>query len=402
MTVSKTRVPFLRRFTAAIVSALVVAVVALAAVALLLFAGSATNLFQLIDFFLGATLFAFVVLAVFAITGIYRTWYLRLAGGLLAGVIGGLLGSSIGLVASGSALPADIVAQLFGTLVGANLPFVVAVTILTMTVGLVVWRRILGNTDDAERRIAFVRPPADNLADGQVTHIERSTVDVELANAQWDGYVALLTNAGWEIVEVPVASGQPDSVFVEDALVVFGNLAVIGSPGAQSRREEIAGAEKAAKDLGLRIARIESPGTLDGGDVLTVGATVYVGRSDRTNAEGVRQLRAIVGRLGYVVVAVPVTKALHLKSAVTALPDGTVIGFAPLVDDMSLFNRFLPVPEAEGAAVVVLSDDTVLMSSSAPRSAELIADLGYRVLTTDMTEFEKLEGCVTCLSVRVR
>jgi dimethylargininase len=93
---------------------------------------------------------------------------------------------------------------------------------------------------------------------------------------------------------------------------------------------------------------------------------------------------------------------LHLKSAVTALPDGTVIGFAPLVDDPSLFHRFLPVPEAAGAAVVVLSDDTVLMSASAPRSAELVAGLGYRVLTTEITEFEKLEGCVTCLSVRVR
>jgi dimethylargininase len=401
MTVSKTSVPFLRRFTAAIVSALIVAVVALAAVAMLLFAGSAANLVSLIDFFLGATLVTFVVLAVFALTGIYRTWYLRLLGGLLGGVIGGMLGSAIGVVSSGAAVPSDIVAQLFASLVGANLPFVAAVTILTMTLGLVVWRRIVG-TDDSERRIAFVRAPADNLADGEVTHIERSAVDVDLANTQWDGYVATLTNAGWDIVEVPAASEQPDSVFVEDTFVVFGKLAVIGNPGVESRRGEIAGAEKAAKDFGLDIARIEFPGTLDGGDVLKVGTTVYVGRSDRTNAEGIRQLRAIVGALGYVVVAVPMTKALHLKSAVTALPDGTVIGFAPLVDDPSLFHRFLPVPEAEGAAVVVLSDDTVLMSGSAPRSAELIAELGYRVLTTEMSEFEKLEGCVTCLSVRVR
>ena len=101
-------------------------------------------------------------------------------------------------------------------------------------------------------------------------------------------------------------------------------------------------------------------------------------------------------------VAVPVTKALHLKSAVTALPDGTVIGYAPLVDDPSVFGRDLAVPEAEGVAVVVLADDTVLMSSAAPKSAALIADLGYRVLTADISEFEKLEGCVTCLSVRVR
>jgi dimethylargininase len=96
-----------------------------------------------------------------------------------------------------------------------------------------------------------------------------------------------------------------------------------------------------------------------------------------------------------------VTKALHLKTAVTALPDGTVIGYPPLLDDTSLFPHFLAVPEAEGAAVVVLDENTVLMSSSAPASAELIADLGYRVVTTDLSEFEKLEGCVTCLSIRI-
>jgi dimethylargininase len=99
---------------------------------------------------------------------------------------------------------------------------------------------------------------------------------------------------------------------------------------------------------------------------------------------------------------VPVTKALHLKTAVTALPDGTVIGYEPLVDNVTIFDRFLPVPEAHGTAVVVLSDDTVLMSSSAPQSVALVQDLGYKVVQVDVSEFEKLEGCVTCLSVRIR
>jgi dimethylargininase len=129
---------------------------------------------------------------------------------------------------------------------------------------------------------------------------------------------------------------------------------------------------------------------------------VYVGRSDRTNAEGVRQLRALLAPLGYVVVAVPVTKVLHLKTAVTALPDGTVIGYEPLVDDVRLFDRFRAVPEPEGSAVVVLSDDTVLLSAAAPQTAALIEDLGFTVVRVDISEFEKREGCVTCLSVRVR
>jgi dimethylargininase len=101
-------------------------------------------------------------------------------------------------------------------------------------------------------------------------------------------------------------------------------------------------------------------------------------------------------------VAVPTTKALHLKTAVTALPDGTVIGYLPLVDDPSIFDRFLAVPEAHGTAVVVLDAGTVLMSSAAPQSAALFENLGYTVITVGISEFEKLEGCVTCLSVRVR
>lgn len=403
MTVSRVRVPLLRRFTGAVVSALVVSLIALAAVSLLFFGGNAATLGQLFDFFVGSALAVFVVLSLFALVGIYRYWYLRLLGGVVAGVAGVIVGSIVTLVSGGSTLGGDVIAQLFSTLGGPNLPFVLATIVGTVTAGYAVWRRLVGSGADAgPRRIAIVRAPADTLADGQLTHLDRVPVDLELANTQWDEYVALLSNAGWEIVEVPAATAQPDSVFVEDTMVLFGDTAVIGSPGSTSRAGEIVEAERTATGLGLRIRRIDLPGTLDGGDVLKVDRTVYVGRGGRTNAEGIRQLRALVTPLGYTVVAVPVTKALHLKSAVTALPDGTVIGYPPLVDDPSVFGRYLAVPEAEGVAVVVLADDTVLMSSAAPKSAALIADLGYRVLTANISEFEKLEGCVTCLSVRVR
>ena len=403
MNVSSVRVPFLRRFTGAVVSALIVSLIALAAVSLLFFGGNPAALAQLFDFFLGSTLVAFVALTVFALIGIYRYWYLRLVGGIVAGVVGAIVGSALTLATSGSTLSGDTLGRLFSTLSGPNLPFVVATVVATVTAGYAVWRRLAGREADVGiRRIAIVRPPAETLAEGQLTHIERVAVDLELANSQWDEYVALLSNAGWDIVEVPIATGQPDSVFVEDTMVIFGDLAIIGSPGAESRAGEIVEAERTISGLGLTVRHIEMPGTLDGGDVLKVDRTVFVGRGGRTNAEGIRQLRALVAPLGYTVVAVPVTKALHLKSAVTALPDGTVIGYPPLVDDPGVFGRYLAVPEAEGVAVVVLSDDTVLMSSAAPKSVALIADLGYRVLTADISEFEKLEGCVTCLSVRVR
>jgi dimethylargininase len=191
-------------------------------------------------------------------------------------------------------------------------------------------------------------------------------------------------------------------VFVEDAVVMFRNVAVVTRPGALSRRDETLGPEAVLTDLGASINRIVAPGTLDGGDVLKVGGTVYVGRGGRTNPEGIRQLRTIVEPLGLTVVAVPLTKVLHLKSAVTALPDGTIVGYLPLVDDPLVFPRFRPVPEESGAHVVLLGEGRLLMAADAPRSAELFADLGYQPVTVDISEYQKLEGCVTCLSVRLR
>lgn len=250
--------------------------------------------------------------------------------------------------------------------------------------------------------IALVRRPGPRLEDGLVTFGDRRPVDLELAVAQWHGYVDALAAAGWGIREVEPADDCPDAVFVEDPVVVRGGVAVLTRPGADERRGEVAGVGKAVEDLGLAVAAIRAPGTLDGGDVLQVGDTVYVGRGGRTNGEGIRQLRRILSATADRVVAIPVSSVLHLKSAVTALPDGTVIGHPPLVDHAGLFPTFLPVPEESGAHVVLLGDDRLLMASDAPRSAALFEDLGYEPVRVDIGEFQKLEGCVTCLSVRIR
>lgn len=256
-------------------------------------------------------------------------------------------------------------------------------------------------TEPAHRTL-LVRPPSVRLTDGELTHLERVPVDADLAAAQWRQYVDVFREHGWDVREVAAAEGHPDGVFVEDAVVVFDGLAILTRPGAPSRRGEVASVRPVVEAVVHEIAEITAPGTLDGGDVLKVGRTVYVGRTARTNAEGAAQLRALLEPRGWRLVEVPVTRALHLKSAVTALPDGTVIGYGPLVDDPGLFEAFLPVPEAEGNAVVVLDEGTVLLSDAAPATAELLRGRGLTVLTTPVTEFEKLEGCVTCLSVRVR
>ncbi len=249
---------------------------------------------------------------------------------------------------------------------------------------------------------ALVRRPGDRLAEGLVTHIERSSVDLDLARRQWDGYVAALHDEGWETIEVPPADDCPDAVFVEDTVVVYGDLAVISRPGADERKPETAAVEEILREEGYRIAHIESPGTLDGGDVLKHDGTVWVGQGGRTNRSGLEQLASHLAEFGADVVGVPLTKVLHLKSAVTALPDGTVVGYPPLVDDPGVWPTLLEVPEEPGSHVVLLDERTVLMSTSAPRTAELYAVRGLRVVAVDLTEYEKLEGCVTCLSVRLR
>lgn len=263
-------------------------------------------------------------------------------------------------------------------------------------------RRPDGPREPTTVPLALVRRPGPLLADGIVTHLERVPVDVDLALAQWAAYVETLRDEGWAISEVDAADDCPDAVFVEDAVVVFDDLAVIARAAASSRRRESAGAEDAVRRAGLDVSRIEAPGTLDGGDVLKVGRTVYVGVGGRTTEPAVAQLETLLSTRGWVVRPVSVRRVLHLKSAVTALPDGTIIGYRDHVDDVDGYDRFMAMPEPEGAHVVLVGDNRLLVSSSARASIADLDRMGYQPVQVDISEFEKLEGCVTCLSVRIR
>jgi dimethylargininase len=249
---------------------------------------------------------------------------------------------------------------------------------------------------------ALVRPPGPRLADGIVTHLARQPVDVDLANLQWRAYVDALEANGWSTIHVPGVDDCPDAVFIEDTAVVYRDLAVVTRPGADSRKPEVLATAAVVAELGYDVQHLKAPATLDGGDVLKVGDTIYVGRGGRTNAEGVRQLRHHLESRGATVVPVPVSRVLHLKSAVTALPDGSIVGYPPQVDDPGLFAHFRAVPEESGAHVVLLSDDRLLVAADCPLSVELYAGLGYDCVVVDISEFQKLEACVTCLSIRLR
>ena len=250
-------------------------------------------------------------------------------------------------------------------------------------------------------RTALVRRPSPRLGEGIVTHIERRPVDVELAARQHDAYVAALEAAGWKVRWLPPADDLPDAVFVEDTVVVCDDLAVLARPGTPERVPEVASMAEMIAELDLETMRIEGEGTLDGGDVLQVGNTAYAGRSGRTNEDALCQLARLLATRGRRVVPVTLGDCLHLKTAMTALPDGSLIGIPELVDTSAL--PYLGVAqEPTGAHVAVLGEKQVLVAASAPRTAEQLAGEGYDVSVVDIGEFEKLEGCVTCLSVLIR
>jgi dimethylargininase len=243
--------------------------------------------------------------------------------------------------------------------------------------------------------IALVRMPGPRIAEGIVTHVPREVVDRELAVEQHARYVAALTANGWRVVYAEPADELPDAPFVEDTVVVAGQLAVLTRPGAPERRPESESVGAVLRQIGVKAVRIAAPGTLDGGDVRQVENTVYVGWSARTNDQGIRQLIALLPERH--VVPVRLSGVLHLKSAVTALPDGTLIGLPAYVD---LPDLLVP-PEESGAHVVPLGGDRVLMAASAPQTAAMLEMRGFSVTVVDISEFEKLEGCVTCLSVLI-
>src|SRR3954468_20442002 len=250
-------------------------------------------------------------------------------------------------------------------------------------------------------KVALVLRPSGRMADGITTHIDRVPADAGLAARQHEAYVDAVAGCGWTVREVAPADDLPDCAFVEDTVVMLGDLAVVTRPGAGERRAEVAGTDEVVRSLGLDVARIEDPGTLDGGDVLQVGRTVYVGRGGRTKAGGIRQLPPHAATTGRTVVPVRLRGVLHLKSAVTALPDGTVVAHDASRFDAAPFPALRLVPEEGGAHVVPLGGGTLLMAASAPRTAEMLDDLGFDVIAVDIGEFEKREGCVTCLSVLV-
>jgi dimethylargininase len=248
--------------------------------------------------------------------------------------------------------------------------------------------------------MAIVRPPTDALGRCELTHIERDPIDVDRALAQHAGYASALSALGATVIVLPPEPELPDAVFVEDVAVVLDEVAVITNPGAVSRRPEaetVAGALAPYRPLEW----MTSPATLDGGDVLRIDRTLYVGRSSRTSDAGIEQLRAFVEPHGYTVHAVPVEACLHLKSACSHLGGGTVLVNASWVDPTAFGARQVVEVDASEprAANTFPVYDTLVMSDRYPRTRKRIEGLGYRVRAVALSELHKAEAGGSCMSL---
>ena len=253
--------------------------------------------------------------------------------------------------------------------------------------------------------IAITRQVSPAIGNCELTHLERKVIDVPLARAQHLQYEKGLSALGCEVHSLPAEPDLPDSVFVEDVAIVLDELAIVTRPGASSRRPEAASVARTLEPY-RRLVYIEAPGTVDGGDVLRVGKTLFVGLSSRSNPSAIEQMQNVLHPHGYTVSGVSVSGCLHLKSAVTQVAEGTLL-INPNWVDVRTFGdkrwgdwRLIEVDKAEPyAANALIIGESVIYPTSFPRTRAKLEAHGISVMTVDVSELAKAEGAVTCCSL---
>lgn len=249
-------------------------------------------------------------------------------------------------------------------------------------------------------KVALTREVSRSITECELTHVARTPIDLATARAQHREYEDALASLGVRVVRLPELPDRPDAVFVEDAALVLDEVAVLTRPGAPSRRPEVdamADALAAYRPL----VRITEPATLDGGDALRLGRTLYVGLTQRTTSAGIASLRVLLDPFGYEVVEVQVAGALHLKTAVTQVSDEWIL-VNPAWVEPSHFAGYdvLTVDPAEPfAANAVLVNGGVIHSTAFPRTQAMLRAHGITVVGVDASELAKAEGGVTCCSL---
>ena len=249
-------------------------------------------------------------------------------------------------------------------------------------------------------QIAITRGVSAGIAACELTHLERQAIDLDRARAQHRAYEEALARAGCRVESLPALDELPDSVFVEDVAVVLDEIAVVTRPGAESRRPETAQMAPVLSNY-RHVTFVQTPSTLDGGDVLRLGRRIYVGRSGRSDESGIEQLRAVAWPYGYTVTAVPVSGCLHLKSAATEVAPGVVLVNPAWVDAMAFGDvRVMEIDADEPyAANGLLVGNRLIYPTSFPRTRRRLEAAGIDVDAIDVSELQKAEGAVTCCSL---
>lgn len=248
--------------------------------------------------------------------------------------------------------------------------------------------------------LAITRDVSPRFNECEITHIERTPIDVKIAQSQHHGYIQALKELGCAVLELPAEAGLPDSVFVEDAAVVLSDVALITNPGADSRKPEtetIAHALRPYRELVF----IESPATVDGGDVLVLGKNIYVGLSTRSNLQSIEQMNQLLGKYGYKTQGVELHDCLHLKSAVTRVDDDTLLINRNWVDveNFEGYDLIDIDPSEPFAANCLPINGSIIYPTSFPKTTAILEARGYRIKLVVVDELAKAEGAVTCCSL---
>jgi len=248
--------------------------------------------------------------------------------------------------------------------------------------------------------VAITRQVSPGINQCELTHLQRQPIDLQRAQSQHHEYEQALRSLGVDVVSLEAAPDLPDSVFVEDVAIVLDECAIITRPGADSRKPEM---EPIAKTLSpfRKLLFIQAPGTVDGGDVLTVGKHIYVGLSSRSNQSAIEQIQSFLAPFGYQVRGVDVTGCLHLKSAVTQIGDNLLLVNPAWVrkDDFPGMQFIEIDPFEPYAANAVLVDDKIIYPSAFPLTRKNLETAGIKLVTVDASELAKAEGAVTCCSL---
>ncbi len=247
---------------------------------------------------------------------------------------------------------------------------------------------------------AITRAVSPALLNCELSFIPRKPIDLQIAGEQHHAYERLLEKLGARVVSLPPEPHLPDSMFVEDPALVLDELAVIFPLGTESRRPEATSLEQALSKF-RKLQHITLPGTLEGGDILRIGRKLFVGLTKRSNAEGIRQLAAILAPYRYEVIAVPVTGCLHLKSAVTLLGRDTLLAHRAWFDatPFSAYDWIDVDPSEPHAANALALGNTIIFPASFPRTRVRIEAAGFHVTPLDISELQKAESGLTCSSL---